>query len=890
MKSLLRTRRRLAASVCAAGIAIGSLTAVGPALADDPAPTPSQPTASPAPTLEPTATPTPTAPEATETPTESSTPTMEPEGFQMPRGLARSLGIADDVDRGDELVTNPAGAICSTGTVYSNDGTGNIVRIDYPADGSEPQQQPTGTGGLPSLRKRTVGGQINSLAIGQYGQTAYALELSRPAGPSVVNVFEYNAETDRWTSIPTDVQLGVGIVGGAVDPSTGKYYIGGFGEIDGIFQFRVFEWTGSTFVSRGWFPATANHTNANGDMAFDSQGNLFVAGHTRALPRRTAIYTVSANAFAGSTETTQLPGRNITPNTGLDGLSNLTGIAFDANGNIWASSFGTVWYGDPSTWTQDGRQGIFDYRGTFSSVDLASCSTPPTLELRKDFQSLPHEGDSVRLEILRSNGTLQAETDVQVTAPGVQKDSAGPALARPLQTFIIREVATSGTLNASRYDTGYECRATLEGKPYRWSVSGPLTSVNGGLQAEVTMPNQEGLVMVCTITNRARVSLQVNKIWSVNEGGATTAYPLNQAPAGFDVPLTVGGTSRAFGETLSNLRAGDPVTIAEGTPTLPQGCVVEENKITQVNGKAAGTERLGQAFPLPAGDTGALVTVTVTNSVRCDTALTLVKQIDSGSAAPSEFNLTATAGDGKVALNGRSGVSAPVSSLTRYALAESSVSNRAQNYVQTPGTGWDCRNDVTGAEVAITANELAVPMGARVTCTVRNSTAQIAVLKEMPSNVLTPEDFTLTLTPAADSAPGALPFNAAGVSADAIPGAAQMTAQNTFEVKPGQKFTITETANQSPDTAYLQQRIERFDGSSWVPLGENEPIVAGAPGTTTMYRIVNAEPPLVDLPFTGGIGVDRVWFAGGLVLGAGLIALIVRERRRRTTSATANTQ
>ena len=100
---------------------------------------------------------------------------------------------------------------------------------------------------------------------------------------------------------------------------------------------------------------------------------------------------------------------------------------------------------------------------------------------------------------------------------------------------------------------------------------------------------------------------------------------------------------------------------------------------------------------------------TITNPVTCTTRLTLVKSVTAGPAAPTAWNLSATAPAGAAAgPTGTTGVSALVTPGARYTLAEAGgdpryIQRAGANAVPIPGStvSWQC--------VEIDANGNVVP-------------------------------------------------------------------------------------------------------------------------------------------------------------------------------------
>lgn len=104
-------------------------------------------------------------------------------------------------------------------------------------------------------------------------------------------------------------------------------------------------------------------------------------------------------------------------------------------------------------------------------------------------------------------------------------------------------------------------------------------------------------------------------------------------------------------------------------------------------------------------------------------------------------------------------------------------------------------------------------------------------------------------------------------------GAEAADADNTVTVRPGAAYALSESSSY----AYLQLRLQRLEGSTWVDVTSSE-ITAPEPGQTTTYRFVNAAPPALALPVTGGLGADAYLFGGLALLVLAAAALLIRMR------------
>jgi LPXTG-motif cell wall-anchored protein len=105
-------------------------------------------------------------------------------------------------------------------------------------------------------------------------------------------------------------------------------------------------------------------------------------------------------------------------------------------------------------------------------------------------------------------------------------------------------------------------------------------------------------------------------------------------------------------------------------------------------------------------------------------------------------------------------------------------------------------------------------------------------------------------------------------------------AANTFEVRPGHSYTLSEAAaDPTRPLAYRQLRLERLTGTTWTPVSSST-ISAPAAGQTAIYRFVNAPVTPTTLPLTGGASTDAFLIAGGSVMLLAVFLAIAHTWRR----------
>ncbi|MFE6963863.1 hypothetical protein ACFVAJ_02040 [Agromyces sp. NPDC057679] len=352
---------------------------------------------------------------------------------------------------------------------------------------------------------------------------------------------------------------------------------------------------------------------------------------------------------------------------------------------------------------------------------------------------------------------------------------------------------TSGTVKVTEDPQGHSI-VTTSGK------NAVCTDVATGNAITVTnetngfsIPVSSTQAVTCTVWNRPPLpqsTYSVNKVWVVN--GVT--YQNGQQPIGLTAQLTVGGANAPWVTPQGPVPANTVVSLNETTSVGSRDlCRITDSKVTLANGSAPANGALPYSATLQPGDN----TYTITNTVACDSQLTLKKTVSNGPVAPGEWNLDAVAPGGALAgPNGATGTpnaTALVTPNVTYPLVETGD----PRYVQTlglnavpvpPATGsWDCvQVNAGGTVVPGFADGLnggvTVPLGFRVQCTAVNQTASLTLIKNVDNDLgidAEPSDWTLTATP----------------NAPAIPGldAQDATTGETVYVRPGKAYTVSES-------------------------------------------------------------------------------------------------
>lgn len=454
----------------------------------------------------------------------------------------------------------------------------------------------------------------------------------------------------------------------------------------------------------------------------------------------------------------------------------------------------------------------------------------------------------------------------------------------------------------------------------------PIESTLADLQASIGPDLKVGDHYTCTFSNE-QAGVKMNKYWTVDG----IDYPVNQMPTVLDTTWNATATltpaptkpdeTVAWGKDMGLYKTGDKVQVGETSVTevarnLP-GC-----KLTKSEIKGPG---IGEAYvPLTVTDGTGSVEGTLAagqnvydlhNVVTCEQELTLIKQVDNVEggvaepvSAPGDWTLTAQKGTDAAAINESPATTVPAvparadsaAAKTQtvkvpvgdYALTEAfgpDVTSTADGTAYQQQAQWACvvtKTDGTTDTKAVTgtmpAASVNVGTGESVTCRVVNETAELTVLKKVVGGSAQPSDWTLTATPetadlAGIEAPGA--FQPLGTTTD----------KNTILVKPGEKYTLTESEGSA---AYFQTAFQKYTPSEdcsaveidqdnaacWTDADADDVSVEAL--DRGIYRFVNTYVESPSLPQTGGQGA--AFFAilgGGLLLGAGGLAALSRRRR-----------
>ncbi|EOM77804.1 DUF7507 domain-containing protein [Rhodococcus rhodnii] len=452
-----------ARSVCLTVLTSLLVMTAGPAALAQPTTTPpaaptTQPTApatQPAPPELPTTTPPPTTPETTApetTPPETTVPTTETEA--PPPGAPR--------------------APLSCLMLYSIDNNAGYVQQIDPETGAYTDAFPIDA----------TTSNNNQLGISTDGR--YAIYTSRPSSSatSPKTIYRYDTQTGETTSTPAS--NAVIHTHGAINPANGLFYYGGRAASGGTIDVAAYDPETGTdlgLVMQVTVPDTDARGDQNGDLAFDSHGNMYVV---LASSSQGAVYSV-AGPVPSSGPAQPLEATRITERTSA--FASADSIAFNPFGYLYVGQGTSLVVIDP-------RSGeAVDTHRTTEMTDMASCSTPSSIAV---FKNLPagrfDPDDQFTLEI---SGDGLSENVTETTAGdgiGIQDQQIAPHIVLGGDVVTVTETA-AGDTDFANYQTTWECINARDG-----TVLASGDSPQGG-QVQIPTVPVTGTNVECTFTN-----------------------------------------------------------------------------------------------------------------------------------------------------------------------------------------------------------------------------------------------------------------------------------------------------------------------------------------------------------------------------------------------------
>ncbi|MGC3994262.1 MAG: tandem-95 repeat protein [Propionicimonas sp.] len=508
--------------------------------------------------------------------------------------------------------------VCGNGYVYAvRDGganvteNGDLIRVN------------TSTGAASAIGNFASGTtvKLNALGISGDGGTAYAIS---DAASGSATVYTWKNATGATTSTPiTGLNSSlVTIKAGAVDPSTGAYWLGaGVGSTSGeaFYLYKVDLSSGKAVLA-----ATTTWLGKNADMAFDAKGNLYLA--------------VSSTAEAGALREIKagdLSGTNPTYTTLANNLpkSQYPGVAFASDGYLYmslsGSTYSTLYKFNPTSGASVSSQEITSYGRFFA--DLGSCATPTVMDaVKKKVVDRKASGDQFTVSLSGNGVPATATATTTGTNTTVATDSV---LVLPGLTYTVAEAA-SGTTTLSNYVSTYDCVNANTGLSF---ASGSATS------ATVTMPTTgsdgQGAYITCTFTNEVKnpqITLTKTATGTPTKAGNTISYSFTVANTG-NRDLT----AVALTDNLLTGVSCPATTLAVGKSMT---CTANAYTVTQADveaGKVVNTASVAASPPSGEGSAGSVtdsdkVTVTIAQTA----TLKIVKSLSSGNPFRAGDQLT----------------------------------------------------------------------------------------------------------------------------------------------------------------------------------------------------------------------------------------------------------
>lgn len=434
--------------------------------------------------------------------------------------------------------------ICEAGYVYGLSGAGQLQGVS-----------PTGTVTNVGQAAKSVS-SFNGLGIGAGGSPVFAYE--RSTSTESATIYRYDVNTGTWTN--TNVAINstqnsptVQFVAGAVNLDTGRYFIGGYtAGSDGKRVFRLWEYNPSTnaAVYKGYIATDLKKADtANGDIAFDSNGNLFVVSGTGT---NTTVYSVTAENLAKATSGGLIPSSG---SKSFTTMKDVNGVAFDADGKGYLSSGTTVYSYDMPGWTNSKEV----TKSLKNSTDLASCSSPPTITIEKFVEGGRVDATDQFNLTLRQGGVSGTEIGTEIgtatttgNANGLQDERVGPLpTVRGIKLHFSESAA--GTTNLSNYASSYRCLVDGDQTVQGAGTSGSIEIPAGGQSVECRFYNSPLIAQVNVhkqVTDSKGENPEPGTNWSVGATATATTGTITASPNADTQPTNTDGTASwkfAFG-------------------------------------------------------------------------------------------------------------------------------------------------------------------------------------------------------------------------------------------------------------------------------------------------------------------------------------------------------
>lgn len=756
----------------------------------------------------------------------------------------------------------PVSINCEPGVVYSVSSGGQLWRI---SSSTPPKNEGDPATKLDSRGRTTPVTAFNGLGIGEDGKAIFAYERTSTSLGETVEIYSFDNASGKWAPTgKTQSNNDVAFIGGAVDPTSGVYYFGGFTSNGRQFTLYTYDSATKSIARKATVAINRDPSrSSNGDMAFDASGNLFIV---RGVGNLTTIFTLSKAALGQGNNLDLSPSVSEPVPTSY----NVNGVAFDSSGSAYLGSSSDVRAFDMPAWNNVRTFSSSSGSGT----DLASCSPPPSVKLVKDIQGdRAKSGDQFELT-LKQGSTVLGKSVTRDDSPGLQ-DEDDEVIKVPTRpgAFLNFNEAGVGQTDLADYEKSYAC--TVDGVQIP-GAKGDTASGN------VTIPNK-GKEIVCTITNApltANVSIHKDvvdengenkkpgKDWTVGAKATATTDSVTSAPTAATQKTDANGNAK-WGLKFSKTTGRATVAISE---TQQDGFEFKSGScdITRIDGSKTTTKLTSEkSTDLTGIKPGDNVDCTYLNKVS-DTALTLVKKVDNkaaaGTAKDTDWTLKAAgdAASGNKMIEGKTGsieVTKAKVKAGKYALSETGALKGYE------ASDWVCKPSSGSGTVTSDKSSVTLKSGDDVTCTVTNTAKTGAVtwgktdesgtaLKGSVWTLTGPDGSELTIEDCAASSAR----ECTGADKDPATGKLSVTGLRWGD------YSLTE--KKAPAGYILDATPHTFT-------------VSGSELDKSLGSYTNEQKPRVALPLTGGTG-SQIYLIGGaaLLAAAGAIALLKGLRRR----------
>ncbi|WP_144756582.1 beta strand repeat-containing protein [Curtobacterium pusillum] len=363
--------------------------------------------------------------------------------------------------------TASAAAPFLTTAIYGTvSGSSNVVSIDR-TTGNETTvlTEPTGATGLNQLGFSNDGGQLFMT--------------------NATNVYEYTASTGAWTVTARSTGAAVANQMGGVDPTTGKYWFGGFVTNSGNqFSYTSYDPTTNTIAATATTITAATPPGGNGDLAFDRLGNMYFISSSAAAngnPASAQVYRVDAADLGRANATATQVGPAIAPPAAL------TSLAFGDDGYLYIAGSGANGFlkVDPVTGS------IIDRRTPSATLtDMGTRQYPSTGQATTSLPEGRKDADD-QFTVSVGGGDVPKPATASTSGTGTSA-TAGPIILLPGKPYTATQTPANSTTNAADYSTTYTCTDLS---------NGDVVSKGSGSTANFTVPTTNGSNVACTFAN-----------------------------------------------------------------------------------------------------------------------------------------------------------------------------------------------------------------------------------------------------------------------------------------------------------------------------------------------------------------------------------------------------